>query len=299
MRKLLIFMLLLPVLIFSYTLLNPFGPTLMPVAFIISKDVGADINVQMWRTPDEAIAAVKANRADFYVLPLTMAANLHAAGLDLVLIGVHEWKVFYLVGREDIKGWKDLRGKEIYVAHSRGTIVDVLLRMFLKKSGLDPEKDVKLVYAQPPEIVALFKSGKASFAAIPEPFVTMLLRSGKILFDFQKEWQKFTGLPARIPIAGLFTTKEFLRENEEGVNYAEISLKISTDMMNISPRRAAEIVSNITKMPQNILEVSVKRMVFEYVPSKECRKEVEEFLRVLKEEYPEGIKEIPDESFYR
>ncbi len=288
-------LLLLCVFLFSIKLLNPFGPTLMPIAFIISGDVGSGIEVDLWRTPAEAVAAVKSKRADFYILPITMAVNLYESGFDLVLLGVHEWKVFYLVGRENIKGWRDLKGKEVYVAHSRGTVLDVMLRMFLRKAGLEPDEDVKLLYAQPPEIVALFKSGKVNFAALPEPFVTMT--GGKVLIDFQKEWSRLTGLPERIPIAGLFTSKEM--SDTKNAGYVELSLKISTDLMNRDPSRAAEIVSKVIGMPKEILERSVSRMIFEYVSSEDCKKEVEVFLKILKREYPKGLKGIPDENFYK
>ena len=301
MKRFSLLPLLLAALAFSIKLLNPFGPTLMPIAFVISGEIGRGIEVSYWRTPDEAIARIKSSDADFYILPLTLGVNLKASGFDLILLGVHEWKVFYLVGPEGTKVWEDLKGKTVYVAHSRGTVLDVLLRMFLKKHGLSPDEDVKLVYAQPPEIVALFKAGKVHFAALPEPFVTVVLASGRgeIVLDFQEEWKKLTGLRSRIPIAGLFTTSKVLNERPGDVFYVEQTLRLSTMMMNSDPRGAAELVSKITKIPSKILEASTKRMVFEYVPIEKCKKEVEEFLKVLKEEYPQGIKAIPGGEFYR
>ena len=289
------------VMAFTITLLNPFGPTILPIVHIYSGYIAKDIEISFWRTPEEAVAAIKAGKADFYVLPITLGANLYNKGFDLVLVGVHEWKVFYLVGRESIESLKDLKGREVYCSHSKGTVVDVLLRYYIEKAGLKPDVDVKINHAQPNEIVALFKAGKVDFAALPEPFVTMVLSAGNayLLLDFQKEWSRLTGLNERIPIAGLFTTKKYAQTNPIVVNYVEASLGFSTALMGKYPYTAVAITSRITKLPKEVLLKSMSRMVFYYVPINKCKEDVKEFLKVLHEKYPKGLPQLPDEGFYR
>ena len=301
MRRFFVILLyLLTLLSFSIKLLNPFGPTILPISFILKGDVGKEIDVSFWKSPEEAVAAVKAAKANFYILPITLGANLYNKGFDLVLLGVHEWKVFYLVARGKIPSLKDLKGRKIYVTHSRGTVLDVLLRYFLERSGMKPDVDVKLVYAQPNEIVALFKAGKIEAAALPEPFATMALSSGgRIVLDFQKMWSEMTGLEDRIPIAGLFTTKEMLKEHPLESEYTELALWVSTALMNEHRDAAVETASKFIKMPKRILENSLKRMVFYYVPIEKCKEDVERFLMVLHEKYPEGLSKVPDEGFYK
>jgi len=284
----------------ALTLLNPYGPTILPIAFITNGEVGKHIEVSFWRTPEEAVAAIKANKADFYILPITLGANLYTKGFDLVLLGVHEWKVFYMVGKNPIKDLRNLKGKTIYCTHTRGTVVDVLLRYFLEQAGLKPDVDVKINYAQPNEIVSLFKAGKIEYAALPEPFVTMITssRTGKVILDFQKEWSKLTGAPERIPIAGLFTTKRFIMNHEIEAEYGELALWVSTDEMNKRKREAVDAAIKILKMPKNVLIKSLTGMVFYYVPISRCKKDVETFLELLHERYPKGIQKLPDDSFY-
>jgi len=295
-----VFVVMVAVYMFSLVLLNPYGPTILPVAFITSGEIGKHIEVSFWRTPEEAVAAIKANKADFYILPITLGANLYSKGFDIVLLGVHEWKVFYMIGKNEIKGLKDLKGKTIYCSHTRGTVVDVMLRYFLEEAGLNPDKDVIISYAQPNEIVSLFKAGKVEYAALPEPFVTMIIssKSGKIVLDFQKEWSKLTGLSERIPIAGLFTTKRFIMNHEIEAEYGELALWVSTDEMNKRKREAVDAAIKILKMPKSVLIKSLTRMVFYYVPISRCKKDVETFLELLHEKYPKGIQKLPDDSFY-
>jgi len=99
-----------------------------------------------------------------------------------------------------------LKGQQVYTAQGRGQTADVVLRYLLADNGLEPDKDVTFAYAQPQEIVALFNSGKVKVAAVPEPFVTMMLSKGKIVMDLQDEWNKATGTKYGIPITGIFVT---------------------------------------------------------------------------------------------
>ncbi|MCD6449143.1 MAG: ABC transporter substrate-binding protein [Thermotogaceae bacterium] len=296
----LIFGIIFSVHILALTLLNPYGPTILPVSFITNGEIGRHLEVSFWRTPEEAVASIKVGKADFYILPITLGANLYSKEFDIVLLGVHEWKVFYMVGKQEISDLKDLKGKTIYCAHTRGTVVDVLLRYILEEAGLNPDIDVIISYAQPNEIVSLFKAGKIEYAALPEPFVTMITssKSGKIVLDFQKEWSKSTGLLERIPIAGLFTTKSFLKNHSLEAEYAELALWVSTEEMNKRKEEAVDAALKILKMPKSVLINSLSRMVFYYIPISKCKKDVEKFLKVLHEKYPEGVQKLPDDGFY-
>ncbi len=301
MKKFLIVLLLfIAIQLLSLTLLNPYGPTILPVSFITNGEIGKHLDVSFWRTPEEAVAYIKAGKADFYVLPITLGANLYNKGFDMVLLGVHEWKVFYMIGKNEINSLKDLKGKTIYCSHTRGTVVDVLLRYFLEESGVDPDKDVTISYAQPNEIVSLFKAGKVEYAALPEPFVTMVTSSkaGKIILDFQREWSKLTGLSERIPIAGLFTTKKFLESNKLEAEYGELALWVATDEMNKRKREAVDATLKVLKIPKSVLIKSLTRMVFYYVPISKCKKDVQTFLKMIHEKYPKAMQKLPDDAFY-
>ncbi len=199
------------------TLLNPVGPAVVPVAGLAGNKVdtgGLNVKLQYWKTNDEVIGLLASNKAEFAVLPVVTAANINASGIDLAMLGVHEWKVFYMIAPSGSKfnSWQDLKGKQVYIPVGKGSTVDLLLRAGLEKNGLKPDVDTKIVAAPPQEIVALFKSGKVEYAAIPEPYVTLATQGGKgeIVLDFQKYWAELSGGPERMPIAGLFVKRDFL-----------------------------------------------------------------------------------------
>ncbi|PLV58958.1 ABC transporter substrate-binding protein [Thermotoga sp. KOL6] len=289
--------LLIAVVFFGVKLLNPFGPALIPVLPIMEGKIPYDVQVEIWKNPEEAVAKLVSGEADFAILPVTVGANLYAKGVRIRLVGVHEWKVFYLVAASDVsfEGWESLRGKEVYTPHGRGQTVDVLMRYFLTKAGLEPDKDVKILYAPPQEIVVLFKSGKIKYAALPEPFVTLCLDKGRVVFDFQKEWGREIGVPDRIPIAGLFAMEGISKETIETVEKALVS---SLEWMKENLEETVRLSSEKLGMPYNVLKSSLERMVFYYVPIEDCKKEVSIFLEKLNELYPEGLQKVPDEGFY-
>src|SRR5690606_28214950 len=207
---------------------NPMGPAVIPVTGLLGNVVdtqGVEIEVSFWKDESEAVALLVSNQADFAVLPITVGANLYAQGMDLTLVGVHEWKAFYLIV-DDVSKFTDLsslKGKEVYSPHGRGQTVDVLLRYLLVVNGLAPDKDVKFYYLPPQEIVSLYKAGKIEYAALPEPFSTLAVQGtqGGIVLDFQEEWNKVANSNYGLPIAGLFVKKEILDKNPELVEKVE------------------------------------------------------------------------------
>lgn len=94
--------------------------------------------------------------------------------------------------KSGIRSAEDLRGKTLGV-NAVGTAVDILMRVWLKDHGLDPEKDVK-------------------FAEIPFPAMGAALRSGRIaLGSFV---QPFTAVEkAKNDVRPLFTAKDAVGEN--------------------------------------------------------------------------------------
>ncbi|MGI5880223.1 MAG: ABC transporter substrate-binding protein [Syntrophomonadaceae bacterium] len=286
------------------TFMNPAGPTVIPLSGIAGGKVKGDVPIEIkyWKTTDEAIAALSSEKADFAVLPVTTAANIYASGIKISLAGVHEWKVFYLVAANEagFDNWQSLKGQEVYVAVGKGTTVDLLLCSALGDAGLVPDQDVKFVYAPPQEIVALLKAGKAVFAALPEPFVTLAIADNKarIAADFQEYWGQINNSQPRIPIAGLFIKTAYLaahpQESNDVIRQFNESIKWSDNHLD----EALQINKDILPIPAPAMKASLQRTDFYFIPTNECRSEVETYLQKMQQLYPQGIKILPDEGFY-
>lgn len=285
-------------------LINPMGPAVIPVAGITSQNIQGDIaiRVQYWKTIDEAIGLLSGSQADFAVLPITNGVNMAASGIDLVLLGVHEWKVFYLIAANDIEfsGWDSLKGKTLYTPEGKGQTADVMTRYALAKEGIAPDTDVTFSYAPAQEIAALFKEGKIEFAALPEPYVTLALaaNNGKVVLDYQEYWSEISGAKQGIPIAGLFVTREFLNNHPAETQAVAQIVSDSTKWANENTAEAIDASAEILPIPALVMQAALQRIKFEYIPAADVKQEVIDFLTTMQSVYPEGIKEIPDEDFF-
>jgi NitT/TauT family transport system substrate-binding protein len=288
----------------SVTLINPVGPLVLPVTGLTSGAVESvtPITVQYWKTGDEAIGLLSNGSAQFAVLPITTGVNMNAAVLDLALLGVHEWKVFYLVAADGqaFDGWDSLIGKTVYTPESKGQTVDVLTRYALTEAGITPDEQVSFAYAPAAEIVALFQEGKVDYAALPEPFVTQALAAGNgaIVLDYQEYWSEVSGAQNGIPIAGLFVKRSYLEGHADVVDAVIAVLSASTIWANENPTEAIQASAEVLPLPEAVLQGALQRIKFEYVPASEVKDDVLTFLQTMQATYPEGVKQIPGDDFF-
>jgi NitT/TauT family transport system substrate-binding protein len=285
-------------------LINPMGPAVIPVAGISSQNIQGDIaiHVQYWKTVDEAIGLLSGDQTDFAVLPVTTGVNMAAADIDIVLLGVHEWKVFYLIAANDSEftGWDSLKGKTLYTPEGKGQTADVMTRFALTKEGIAPDEDVTFSYAPPQEIAALFKEGMIEFAALPEPYVTLALASGagKVVLDYQEYWTGISGAKQGIPIAGLFVKRDFLKNHPKETQAIAQIFSDSTKWANENVAEAVNASAETLPIPAAVMLTALQRIKFEYIPAADVKEEVIDFLKTMQGVYPEGIKEIPGEDFF-
>jgi len=286
-------------------LLNPSGPTVIPVIGMDAKEVAGelDVTVRYWNNNDEVLASLAKNEVQFLVMPISAGVNIYNQGVDIALLGIHGWKLFYLIAKDGVEfeDWTSMKNMNVYTPVGKGQTADVIMRASFKEAGLEPGVDVNINYAPPQEIVALFKEGKIDFAALPEPFVTMAIQGGKgqVVLDFQKYWADMTGQSEeRIPISGLFVTKQFLKDYPtETEKFVELFNK-SIEWANANPDLAIEKSQDILPVPPAVIKAALERIDFYYVPSQECREEVKAYLTNIKELDSESISKVPDSGFY-
>jgi len=62
---------------------------------------------------DEATAYIVSKKVNFAALPVTFGANLYTKGVDVRLVGVYSWRLFYVVASPDFefKGFQSFKEK--------------------------------------------------------------------------------------------------------------------------------------------------------------------------------------------
>ena len=137
-------------------------------------------------------------------------AKLEGADLIYVASGLPTF-VFQVYGRPEIKSMADLKSKVVAVTQPSAS-TDYAMRIVLKRNGLEPDKDVKILYAQ--DIAAVFTSvsnGNASAGIMSAPTSLKAKAAGL------KPILNITELRIPFLFTGMLSSPKIMREKNEAL----------------------------------------------------------------------------------
>jgi len=162
--------------------------------------------------------------------PLALAGgnivNVNLAGGDIVVIGgVVNVPSFYLFTQGAIKKNEDLKGKTLGVTRY-GASTDVSLRAFLKKHGLEPDREVKiLAMGGQPEILAGMQAGVIQGGILSSPGDFKAKKAGfSMLANFAKEGIDY-------PTTSLVSTRSTIKKDRDTVKRFLMSYSEAVDRL--------------------------------------------------------------------
>ena len=126
-----------------------------------------------------AMQALVAGDLDVVVTSAPNVVNPRLGGADIVMVlSIIPTFIDHIISAPSITSPEQLKGK-IGSVNRFGTISDMGMRLSLKKLGIDPEKDVKIVPAGGnPERLAAISKGISQFTIMNEPFIKEAERLG-------------------------------------------------------------------------------------------------------------------------
>jgi ABC-type nitrate/sulfonate/bicarbonate transport system substrate-binding protein len=195
------------------------------------KEQGLSFEPIFIRGGPAALAAMVSGDADFGSIGGAQAViRARARGLDVSIIGSISNSVNYaVVGNKGVKGAADLRGKIVGVTGA-GAFSDFALRAYLKKSGLEPDKDVILrAVGNTTMRAAALESGLVSAAPFsPEDAVRLTAKGFPLIVNLSESLR----IPQSILIARDSmlekypeTAKRFLKAAILGIQFAKKNKK--------------------------------------------------------------------------
>jgi NitT/TauT family transport system substrate-binding protein len=151
-----------------------------------------------------SIAAVTSNSVQFLAAGATATVGARLGGIDIMILSVQSNKFDYSVFvAPEIKTVKDLKGK-IVTGTRPGASADSALRLYLKKNGLEPDKDVifiSVAESQQGRMNALMR-GSVSGTVLAPPFSNIARQAGyRELVDLRKTDLEYAGnsIAANVP----------------------------------------------------------------------------------------------------
>jgi NitT/TauT family transport system substrate-binding protein len=157
---------------------------------------GVDVEPIYFGGGMNSLAAVTSNSVQFLAAGSTATISARLGGVDIVMLSVQSNRLDYTVfTAPDIKSPHDLKGK-IVTGTRPGASADSALRLYLKKNGLEPDKDVifiSVAESQQGRLNALMRGSVAATVLAP-PFSGMAKQSGlRELADLRKSDIEYAG----------------------------------------------------------------------------------------------------------
>jgi NitT/TauT family transport system substrate-binding protein len=192
-----------------------YAPTYVAMTKGFFREAGLDVALTTAQGGDKSVAALLSNSVDIALTgPET---SIYVQNSDsptkIPIFGVlTQADGAMLVGREkaDKFDWQQLKGKEILSVRP-GSTPDLFLEAALRKNGIDPIKDLKLVnnVANPARIGA-WLAGQNRYAIFQEPDASQLELDGKAHF-----LSSIGQAVGHLDCTSFMATDKYIRENPE------------------------------------------------------------------------------------
>jgi len=181
-------------------------------------------------------------------------ADIGLQGGDLIAMGaVINVAAFYIMASPDIKRVEDLRGKPVGVTRY-GASTDFSMRLFLRKYGLEPVRDVPVIQiGEMPAIAAALSKHSIYAAPMSYPMAYKAEEAGiKMLANLAKEDIPFVHV-------GIAVTRSFIKDHRPQAKAILRAYSRAVHFMHTNKEEYKKIIAKYSKVTDpGMLEGSVK-----------------------------------------
>ncbi len=201
---------------------------------------------------------------------------------------------------ESVKSILDLKGKTVYTT-GKGQNPEYILNFVLSKNGMDPQKDVTIVFATPDEVTAALVSGKTDIAILPEPKATAAVGQKDTLrraINLTDEWDKVSD--SKLMMGCVIALDSFVSENPIAVEKFLEEYKASIQFAVENPDQAGVMCEEGKIIPKaKIATACIPNARLTYVSGKEMKEDISGYFEVLYDADPTSIGgKLPAADFY-
>lgn len=244
---------------------------------------------------------------DIACVPANLASILYArTGGKVRVLAVNTLGVLYIVERgETVKTVADLKGRAVYTS-GKGSTPEYALNYLLTANGLDPEKDVDIVYkSEHTECLSALLRDKSAIAMLPQPFVTVAQGKAdglRIALDLTDEWAKLeegSDNPSGLVTGVVVAREAFVNENPDKVMEFMEKYAASVDYVNANVDEAAKLVDRYGIVAEDVAKIAIPFCKIVCIRAEEMKTLLSGYLDVLYAQNPSAVGgQVPDEAFY-
>ncbi len=249
----------LPVVIYA-----PAGPAAIP--FILASESLPGVNVKIFTNHSQAHALFLKGEVPILCTGLCVGVGFFRQGVPVKIINSHVSGLTWLVTNTPVSQWKELRGKTLYLPFP-GSPVEAVTRFFIQSSGLTWKKDVDIKYTGFPGATAMLLHHRIQAAALPEPFVSLVLSangpaSAFHILSYTSQWERFTGNPYGYPQVGTFVHLDFADTHAPLIKKLNEALGRAIQLIKEEPGPAVETAMAYMDFSVEILRCALDRTDF-------------------------------------
>lgn len=286
------------------------GPTGMGAAKLLSDaDAGTAANRYDYvisADNSELVAGLTNGDIDIATVASNVAVNLYNktdGGVKIIALGTRG--VLHILegsGGTDISGIADLAGRTVY-AVGQGANPEFILRYLLTESGLDPDADVNIVFADAAEITAKLMSGEIRYAMLPVPAATAAIIKGegkiRAAVDVTEAWDDLYNGSELIMTAVVART-QFIEENPQAVAAFLEEYEASIDYVNSHVEEAAQLIAGYGITPNAaIAQQAIPQCHLVFLSGADMAPAISDYFMVLYSVSPASVGgALPDDAIY-
>lgn len=255
-------------------------------------------------TADEITTGLVKGDFDIAAVPCNMAAVLYNKTEGKIkLAGINTLGVLYIIETgETIQSVADLKGKTIY-STGLGTTPQYTLNYILTANGIDPEKDVTIVYkTEPTEVAAMLAEADNAIAMLPQPYVTSVMMTNekvRIALDVAKEWEAVSTDNSSVVTGVVVVRNDFLEKNKTAVDAFMAEYQASTDYVNANVQEAADLLEKFDIFKAAVAKNAIPYCNITMLQGDDMKTKVNGYLAALFQQNPKAVGgKLPEEDFY-
>lgn len=252
-----------------------------------SSALGDIAQVEVYPSPNEAVAKLIKGELDLIALPANAAASLYNKGVGIKVLAIIGEGMLSVVGSNE-------SAKTLSVPGAGGTPDHMA-------SLLYPEYEKEYSVTAPAQLAQLLIAGKVELAILPEPFVTMVMSKNpnlKIISNVQERWTALTG-QEQYPMSVLIAKDSFAKEHPILMQKVKEAYKNSIKTILEDPTTAGKKIEELGIMKAEMATPALANCALTFKEGSEAKEELLAYYRTLLALAPDAIGgKAPDDGLW-
>ncbi|MDT3389743.1 MAG: ABC transporter substrate-binding protein [bacterium] len=284
------------------------GPTGIGASYLLSQNDNGETknrySVTVLAEATDMIAQVAAGQIDIAAIPTNAAASLYNktnGGVRVAALNT-AGVLYILENGKTVSTVADLKGKTIYTV-GQGSNPEYVLRYILSENGIDPDKDVEIVFMDSAELTTRAAAGGIGICMLPVPAVTTVLIKNpdiRIALDMTEEWNRI-GNGSILTMGCVVVRTDFLKEHPAEVRFFLEDYEKSIVFVQDNIDEAAQLCAQYEIVPSAAVArkaIPDCNLIFT-AGADSIRSALEGYLKVLYDSNPKAVGgKMPGEDFY-